>query len=396
MSVPRPRSGRDGQSRDPTEAAYFRDVARHRVMTAYEERAAAREIASTETAHWVALLSYAPCARCILASICRQITATSDFKPESRQRALEECAALVRSGARPRARMAGFIDAMREHDPGRDLLMLAVRVARAKGRRDHSSEYAGYRGSVEETYAAQRAAKERFTVANLRLVAAIARNYRYDPGKLSVMELIQEGNLGLMKAVDHFDLRVGCRFSTYASWWIRQSFNRALANQGRAVRVPVHVIDTKKRVARVTQRSLAGHGRPPTPEEVQSATGIHARRVERANAVDIESALSLDVEVGGHGAMNEQAFVDLIEDGGPAPDQVIADADASAAVARLLKRLTPFERSILRARFGIGAQEHTLRQIGDMHELSRERIRQVQNIALQKLRKHVHEEVDGV
>jgi len=230
-------------------------------------------------------------------------------------------------------------------------------------------------------------AKDDFIRANLRLVVAIAR--RYDKGRMSLEDIIQEGNLGLIKAVDRFDHRLGFRFSTYASWWIRHSIGRALADKGHAVRVPVHALDDQRRLAKTTEAMWRRLGRPPTDDELSEEIGIDARKVARVRRNRVLPACSLDRELGDG---DERRWVDLIpDDRSPSPFERAALSAWSEGMDGVLEILEPMERAIIRWRFGLdgGGEELTLKEIGERFGLSRERIRQLQERALRKIRSHL-------
>jgi RNA polymerase primary sigma factor len=229
-----------------------------------------------------------------------------------------------------------------------------------------------------------RRGQEEMVRAHLRLVVAIAKKYRRFTS-LHLLDLIQEGNLGLMHAVEKYDHRRGVKVSTYASWWIRQSIARAIADQGRTIRVPVHVTETTIKVSRERRRHYQRYGRDPAPGEISTRTGIPLPQVERA-LTTVPEPISLDAPVGEDG---DATLADLIE----APDQDNPLAAAAAGelgklVAEALADLTPREQRILRMRFGLGgASEHTLQEVGETFGVTRERIRQIEAKALEKLRR---------
>jgi RNA polymerase primary sigma factor len=234
---------------------------------------------------------------------------------------------------------------------------------------------------IEASAAAVRQAKQELTEANLRLVVSIAK--RYLRSGMPLLDLVQEGNLGLLRAVDRFQYRRGFKFSTYATWWIRQAISRAIADRGRTIRIPVHVVETLNRVTRASRELTAGLGREPTPEEIARRTRVPAERV-RFVLETSPKTVSLQTPIG-----EDTALGDLLEDTSMAtPTDELETRDLSRELERALAELKPKEREILRLRFGIGGQEaRTLEQIGDRYGLTRERIRQIEMKALGKLRR---------
>jgi RNA polymerase primary sigma factor len=225
-----------------------------------------------------------------------------------------------------------------------------------------------------------RQAKKELMEANLRLVVSVAK--RYLGSELSLLDLVQEGNLGLMKAVDRFQYRRGFKFSTYATWWIRQAITRAIADHSRTIRIPVHMVETLNRISRVNRLMVNEMVREPTPEELARRTGVPARKV-RLILESSRKPLSLETPIG-----EDSDLGDFLEDKtAESPNDSLISQDLTNQVDRALATLSPKEKEILRLRFGIGEEgEHTLEEVGKRFSVTRERIRQIETKALRKLR----------
>jgi len=392
-------------------ARYFRDMAGHRVMTVQEEIAAAKRVQEAEAKHWVNMLAYLPTARLILPALAQRIEKAGEEKvvaPELPR--LLKLAKKTKHDKRTSTRYTKLCHEMALRiqlpDSDRTWAGQAERIAYEYGRRPDpgeareivfdaptpyeppTPEYRAYIAKVARSSAYQLGVKNHFVKANLRLVVSIAR--RYSRGKMPLIDLIQEGNIGLMKAVERYDHLRGYRFSTYASWWIRHAINRALADKGRAVRIPVHMLDTYNRVARARQKMLTRHGREPTMEELEKQTGVRRDKVEKVCNFSADTPFSLDRPVGDE---DGRKFVDFLEEEDSAsPFEQLADRYWSDEVQRLLSQLSPIECNIIRWRFGLDNENQlTLKEIGDKYQLSRERIRQLQEQALVKMRRHMRD-----
>jgi len=223
-------------------------------------------------------------------------------------------------------------------------------------------------------------ARGKMIAANLRLVVSIAKHYM-NRG-MPFLDLVQEGNVGLMKAVSRFDWRLGHKFSTYATWWIRQSITRALADQAKTIRVPLHILECVSKVNRFRTAFFHDHGREPTVEEITEELGYTPEQVERAERLVLKTT-SLDMPIG----EEDGDLMDIVEDPKACkPFEMAVNANLSEAVRRLLATLTPKEEAIVRMRFGIGvSREYTLEEVGEAVHLTRERVRQIEVKALQKL-----------
>jgi RNA polymerase primary sigma factor len=389
---------------DSSMAKYFRDIATHPVLSQDEEMALAQDIEALEVEVWKRALAFAPATAYVAEIVSANLAETNPQAevPAKQLAAVKRAASRVEksksSAAQKRLEKAAEVaaTAVRAIDLDKDLIKLVfaelnahadprnVRKVRI-GCSGKSRRYAKYLEHTRRAFDAANGAREAFVRANLRLVISIAR--RYSKGPMGLADLIQEGNLGLLKAVDRFDHRRGFRFSTYASWWIRHSVGRALADRGREVRVPVHMVDANYRLKKAKRDLIAKLGREPSDAELAREADMPLTKLQQMSTLLLGHPVSMSQPVSND---DDRPMVEVFQD--PAaeessPADKIDREILSRSLREVINDLSPIETDVVRRRFGLeGEQEQTLQEIADSYKRSRERIRQIQASALKKMR----------
>ncbi len=390
-------------------AAYFRQLAEHELLTPEDERELSQGIEDTEVMTWERVLSRPDVVRPILALVEPNLEQSVKF-PKLVKLAEDMCKTKKAAKdpkqlkklvvlAKEAAVQLRALDLDRVHIDAVVRELFRARAGTIAGTEswwtDGGGKDAGtFADGVHQAYRDAMNLRDEFVRANLRLVVTMAR--RYDRGGMPLADLIQEGNLGLMHAVARFDYRRGLRFSTYACWWIRHAIGRALADKARAVRIPVHMLEAQQQLEKVRQGLVGELGRPPTPQELAKAAKVPLAKLNQMHRYIMGQPMSLDRPIHDD---DDRSFGDTLADPdteahSPADD--MTTATLTSQIKKLLHFLSPIEADVLTKRFGLGDdEERTFREIGDQYHLSRERIRQIQNSALDKLKRALEREHRG-
>lgn len=380
---PAPGRKKRDPGRDEALSEYLSSLGAIPLLTAEEELSLARDLREAEVGVWSELL--------VLDDVVSALHVHAALVDMPKRDVLERHARrAAKSGASSKGGEKDVVllaDTLREFDDDRIIVDEAIAVVREgdqpKGMKA-KKERALLLARIERQRRRALHLRNRFVRANLRLVVSVARRFHHH--RMALIDLIQEGNLGLIKSVHRFDHRRGFRFSTYAHWWIRQAIERAIMNKGAQVRLPVHVFDARREVAKATHELSQTLGRDPTHDELAEALGTTLDKLEEVLRAVPRDPISLDDPVGDD---EDRTVSETICDSDDAtPDERVISVDQAHHVRHVLRRLSPMEIDIIERRFGlVDDVDETLEQIGKSYNLSRERVRQIQVQGLRKMQR---------
>jgi len=379
---------------------YFREMSATPLLRAEQEIELAEKLESAELATWTELFAHESAADFVLhfiegrlkepvgdvRALRRAVTVARKKRTKAARLSLRTAAAKLAVRVRPidndRVALEATVLEMRQ-------LLRNKRSANSSGRlpfNPASKSFTDYVARVELHHRRALEVRNHFVRANLGLVVSVARRYR--GSGLTLSDLIQEGNLGLIKAVSRFDYNRGFRFSTYATWWIRHSIGRAIADKSRTVRVPVHVLEARQKIQQTSRKLTRELGRTPEAFEIAAALELETAKVEEVMLHTSAQAFSLDAQMGDD---KDRERIEIFRPHEPPPPGPYEKVEASSVLRQirdLLPSLSDMEAEVIKRRFALdGGKESTLQEIADNHGLSRERIRQIQEKALRKMRK---------
>ncbi len=381
---------------------YFREMTHTPLLTPEREVELAQKIEAKEVDLWVEVLSFAPALEHLLqvVELCQE-NSLKEFR--GLRRAAEKLREQKSKANEQHLRKSSIATAKKLRAVDLDHVVLEAVIAEVKhlvfhkqglmvrdklafnpGAEGFRQFYGRLRAHQDEAVAL----RNEFVKANLGLVVSVARRYQH--GGLALTDLVQEGNLGLIKAVSRFDYRRGFRFSTYATWWIRHSIGRAIADKGRTVRVPVHILEANQRIQKVRREMTSQLGRNPTQEELAGAVDMDLERLDDTMNRAVGASVSLDAQLGEDSERERfEVFRQPDQEEESLHDEVMTRS-VMQHIRGLLSELKPMEQDIIKRRFGLdGADEVTLQEIASSYGLSRERIRQIQEQALTKVRHEI-------
>ena len=387
--------GQSSDSRGNALVPYFREMSETKLLRAEQELELAQRLESAERSTWCELLAHESATDFILTLIEEGLSEPVDSRAVRRaaSAAKKKRTKVARTALRQKA--AKLAVKLRQLDIDRNSLEVALGELRSLSQRTSgkgslpfnptSKSFLAYLARVELNNRRALEIRNHFVRANLGLVVSVARRYR--GSGMSLSDLIQEGNLGLIKAVSRFDHKRGFRFSTYATWWIRHAIGRAIADKGRTVRVPVHVLEAKQKIRQTTKRLTRTLGRVPEIEEIAAELELPVSRVTEVISHTSTQAFSLDAQMGDDKDRERIEVFRPGSDDAKTPYETVAASRILGQIKDLLPSLSDMESEVIKRRFALdGRPEATLQQIADAHGLSRERIRQIQEKALRKMR----------